>query len=67
MSSLQASVDAATSVDPPKAGKHLMEQLLEIFDEYLRVLPVLGFNSGKYDNNAVKVPQLKFIKEKDNL
>ena len=66
MSSSQASVDAATAVDPPKSGKHLMEKLLETFDEYLEVLPVLGFNSGKYDNNAVKVPLLKFIMDKDN-
>ena len=32
----------------------VLNELTEKLTEYLRELPVLGFNSGKYDLNAVK-------------
>lgn len=32
----------------------VLNELAEKLTEYLRELPVLGFNSGKYDLNAVK-------------
>ena len=37
-----------------KTRKHPLELLKEKLDSYLKELPVLGFNSGKYDINAIK-------------
>ncbi|CAH3104137.1 unnamed protein product [Porites lobata] len=38
----------------PKKKVHPLKKLRDRFQEYLQELPVLGFNSGKYDLTAVK-------------
>lgn len=43
-----------TNPEPYKKKEHPLKKLRDRLDEYLRELPVLGFNSGKYDLNAVK-------------
>ena len=42
------------SPQPKKKNVHPLEKLRDQLQEYLQELPVLGFNSGKYDSNAVK-------------
>ncbi|KAJ7371340.1 hypothetical protein OS493_026440 [Desmophyllum pertusum] len=42
------------SPEPKKKKDHPLKKLRDRFDDYLKELPVLGFNSGKYDLNAVK-------------
>lgn len=42
------------STEPKKKKDHPLKKLRERLEEYLEELPVLGFNSGKYDLNAVK-------------
>ena len=37
------------------------EHLMKSFESYLRELPVVGFNSGKYDINLVKKPFFKLL------
>ena len=37
-----------------KKKEHPLKKLRDRLEEYLKELPVLGFNSGKYDLNAVK-------------
>ena len=44
----------ANHPEPQKKKVHPLKKLRERFEEYLEELPVLGFNSGKYDLNAVK-------------
>ena len=39
---------------PTRKREHSLKKLRNRLDEYLKELPVLGFNSGKYDLNAVK-------------
>ena len=39
---------------PTRKREHPLKKLRNRLDEYLKELPVLGFNSGKYDLNAVK-------------
>ncbi|KAL9984700.1 hypothetical protein ACROYT_G007026 [Oculina patagonica] len=44
-----------TSTEPTKKKEHpLKKKLRDRLVEYLKELPVIGFNSGKYDLNAVK-------------
>lgn len=43
-----------TNPEPYKKKEHPLKKLRDRLEEYLRELPVLGFNSGKYDLNAVK-------------
>ena len=43
------------SPEPKKKKVHPLKKLRDRFQEYLQELPVLGFNSGKYDLNAVLV------------
>ncbi|KAL9961202.1 hypothetical protein ACROYT_G030103 [Oculina patagonica] len=43
-----------TSTEPTKKKEHPLKKLRDRFVEYLKELPVLGFNSGKYDLNAAK-------------
>ena len=38
-----------TNPEPYKKKEHPLKKLRDRLDEYLRELPVLGFNSGKYD------------------
>ena len=40
--------------EPKKEKDHPLKKLKDRLEEYLKELPVLGFNSGKYDLNAVK-------------
>ncbi|KAL9973270.1 hypothetical protein ACROYT_G019700 [Oculina patagonica] len=40
--------------EPMKKKEHPLKKLKYRLEEYLKELPVLGFNSGKYDLNAVK-------------
>ena len=50
-------VDDKPEANHPESQKkkvHPLKKLRERFEEYLEELPVLGFNSGKYDLNAVK-------------
>ena len=35
--------------------KHHMYQLKQQLEQYLQELPVVGFNTGKYDVNAMKI------------
>ena len=42
------------SPEPKEKKVHPLKKLRDRFQEYLQELPVLGFNSGKYDLNAVK-------------
>ena len=42
------------SLEPKEKKVHPLKKLRDRFQEYLQELPVLGFNSGKYDLNAVK-------------
>ncbi|CAH3160600.1 unnamed protein product [Porites lobata] len=44
----------ANHPEPQKKKVHPLKKLRGRFGEYLEELPVLGFNSGKYDLNAVK-------------
>ena len=44
----------ANHPEPQKKKVHPLKKLRERFEEYLEELPLLGFNSGKYDLNAVK-------------
>ena len=39
---------------PTRKREHPLKKLRNRLEEYLKELPVLGFNSGKYDLNAVK-------------
>ena len=34
--------------------KNPVDQLIQRFHSYLKALPVIGFNSGKYDLNVIK-------------
>lgn len=43
-----------TNPEPYKKKEHPLKKLRDRLEEYLRELPVLGSNSGKYDLNAVK-------------
>ena len=43
------------SPEPKERKVHPLKKLRDRFQEYLQELPVLGFNSGKYDLNAVLV------------
>jgi hypothetical protein len=49
---------------------HLLVKLQDKLSEYLQELPVLGFNSGKYDINACNVSfkheQVKFVIKRNN-
>ena len=40
--------------EPKNKKDHPLKKLRDRLEEYLKELPVLGFNSGKYDLNAVK-------------
>ena len=42
------------SPEPKEKKVHPLKKLRDSFQQYLQELPVLGFNSGKYDLNAVK-------------
>ena len=42
------------SAQTKKTKEHSLKRLRDRLEEYLKELPVLGFNSGKYDLNAVK-------------
>ena len=42
------------SPEPLKRKEHPLKKLKNRLEEYQKELPVLGFNSGKYDLNAVK-------------
>ena len=42
------------SPEPKEKKVHPLKKLRDRFQQYLQELPVLGFNSGKYDLNAVK-------------
>ncbi|BFZ13860.1 hypothetical protein BsWGS_16899 [Bradybaena similaris] len=41
-----------------------MPDLITRFDDYLRQLPVIGFNSGKYDVNVIKPYLVKYFVDK---
>ena len=41
-------------MEPKKEKDHPLKKLQDRLEEYLKELPVLGFNSGKYDLNVVK-------------
>ena len=54
--------DQATEGTTTKTNKkHPLEYLKEKLDAYLKELPVLGFNSGKYDINTVKQFLLPYL------
>ena len=66
-------MDEASDDENTKA--HPLEKLQEKLELYLMELPVLGFNSGKYDINAAKNPffahlvkheQVKFVIKRNN-
>lgn len=42
------------SPEPTKKEDSPLKKLRDWFEEYLKELPVLGFNSAKYDMNAIK-------------
>ena len=44
--------------------KHLLTRLMNRFDAFLSVLPVLGFNSGRYDLNVAKRFILQSLRDK---
>ena len=46
--------DSADEGEQNRRKKHPAEKLKEELDGYLKELPVLGFNSGKYDLNLMK-------------
>ena len=53
----QGTVDEKPEDHSPQTKKtkaHPLKKLRDRLEEYLKELPVLGFNSGKYDLNAVK-------------
>ena len=53
----------------PKIVSHFISSINEVrknFEKYLCQLPVLGFNSGKYDINLIKKEIMLFISEKYN-
>ena len=55
----------------PKIASHFISSINDIrkkFEIYLCQLPVVGFNSGKYDINLIKREIMLFISEnyKDN-
>ena len=61
--------------DEENLEAHPLEKLLEKLELYLMELPVLGFNSGKYDINAAKNPffahlvkheQVRFVIKRNN-
>ena len=69
----QASEDEESGKENTKV--HPLEKLQEKLELYLMELPVLGFNSGKYDINAAKNPffshlvkheQVKFVIKRNN-
>ena len=45
----------------------VLNKLAEKLTEYLRELPVLGFNSGKYDLNAVKEFLFPYLNQSSSL
>ena len=69
----QVNEDETSEEENTKA--HPLEKLQEKLELHLMELPVLGFNSGKYDINAaknhffghlVKHEQVKFAKKRNN-
>ena len=52
------------STSQSKLYKHI-NKLREQLDEYLQELPVLGFNSGKYDINVMKRYLYPVLQETD--
>ena len=61
--------------DEENTKAHPLEKLQEKLELYLMELPVLGFNSGKYDINAAKNPffahlvkheQVQFVIKRNN-
>ncbi|XP_038067357.1 uncharacterized protein LOC119737233 [Patiria miniata] len=54
------------SMPQSKLHKHI-NKLREQLDEYLQELPVLGFNSGKYDINVIKRYLYPVLQETDPL
>ena len=45
----------------PEDKKHPLEKLREDLEAYLKELPVVGFNSGKYDINVIKPYLMKSL------
>ena len=43
-----------TKTEPGKKRQNPLQKLRDRFEDYLKKLPVVGFNSGRYDLNAVK-------------
>ncbi len=50
-----------------KQSKSLYHKLYEAFDDYLKQIPVVGFNSGKYDVNMLKVYLFQKLKDKETI
>ena len=50
-----------------KKRKHPLYKLQLQLEGYLQELPVIGFNSGQYDLNAMKISFLSYIAEHENV
>lgn len=64
---LDEKIAEALVIDPPerKCDKHPLEMLKIDFMKYLFKLPVIGFNSGKFDFNLIKKYLLRLISPDD--
>ena len=58
---LHTTIDEATVRDPVGRGEHPLQKLSEQLDSYLKVLPLVGFNSSNYDMNAIKTPLMTYL------
>ena len=57
---LQEKIDVALQLEPGDK-QHPLEKLRDQLVEYLREMPVVGFNSGKFDINVIKVYLVKYL------
>ena len=55
------------SPEPKKKKVHPLKKLRDRFQEYLQELPVLGFNSGRYDLNAVEEFQFPVLVQNEGV
>ena len=66
-------LDVDTESEESEPKKLPLEVIQERYEEWLQELPVIGYNSGRYDLNVIKaelvkqlIGQLKFVVKKDN-
>ena len=49
--------------EPPKKKCHPLAKVKAMYDAWMNEIPVVGFNSGKYDVNVIKPHLIKKLKD----